>query len=249
MASFVHSAGAAPAAIGASFENFYPEGLSKGKEVAAKGAIQPMGHALPQLSVRASGPGCDIRWEDFNYPPVLRLIHFDITELQIRLRKTVRLLNLSFVLTTFACAVNFADTAVFVFAGAAPGRWLLQSTLHLLLLPPTALGVFYLGYRGVAAPEPLLAYRFQFAQLCLGFVYVFLAIVPHQCVNGLIRLASLNAQGMEVFQVVATVVESLLWALNACMAVLSWAQVRRFSIRRPDSNIAYGGPPVAKGTQ
>mmetsp|Transcript_137121 Transcript_137121/g.356268 ORF Transcript_137121/g.356268 Transcript_137121/m.356268 type:complete len:129 (+) Transcript_137121:1-387(+) len=126
-------------------------------------------------------------------------------------------------------------------------QWLVQSALHVLLLPPAALGAFYLGYRGLAAPEPLLAYRFQYAQLGLGAVSVLLALFPYKCVNGVIRLAFLSAQGMEVFQIVATLMESCLWTLNACLAVLNWAQVRRYSTL-PDSNTVYGTPPPAKSS-
>jgi len=247
MAHMIGSAAvsAASGRIGGSFEAFPIKGNSAGKPSDA-GAVRSMGHALPQLSVRASGPGCDIRWEEYNYPPLVRLIHFDITELQLKLRKTVRLLNMSFLLTTFTCLLNVVDTAIFVFAGAAPFQWLIQSLLHVLLLPPAALGVFYLGYRGLAAPEPLLAHRFQYAQLALGFVSVLLATFPYKCVNGLIRLAFLSTEGMEGFQAIVTLVESGLWMLNACLAVVNWAQVRHNNTF-PDSNTVYG-PQAAKAT-
>jgi len=166
MADIINSAAASALASGhagnfGGFGGFDMKGASMGKPV--QGVVQPMGQALPQLSVRATGPGADIRWEDFNYPPGLRLIHFDLTELPLRLRKTVRLLNLSFLLTAFVCFLNVVDTAIFVFNGLSRAQWLVQSLLHVMLLPPAALGTFYLGYRGVAAPEPLLVHRFQFA--------------------------------------------------------------------------------------
>jgi len=232
MADIIKAAAASAVASGQAgyggFAAYDLKSSSAGKPCQA--SVKSMGQALPQLSVRARGPGCDICWEDFNYPPVLRLVHFDMTELPMQLRRTVRLLNLSFLLTSFVCLLNTVDTAILVLLGSVPVPWLIQSVLLHCLLPPAALGTFYLGYRGLAAPEPLLAYRFQFAQLGLGLLSVVLAVFPNRCVNGLVRLAYLDMQGMGVFQSIVVLVESFLWMLNACLALFNWSRVRRMNL-------------------
>eukprot|EP00442_Polarella_glacialis_P008010 CAMPEP_0115056158 /NCGR_PEP_ID=MMETSP0227-20121206/5037_1 /TAXON_ID=89957 /ORGANISM="Polarella glacialis, Strain CCMP 1383" /LENGTH=107 /DNA_ID=CAMNT_0002440799 /DNA_START=243 /DNA_END=563 /DNA_ORIENTATION=+ len=73
-----------------------------------------------------------------------------------------------------------------------PIRWLLQSAIHLIVLPVVALGVFYSGYRGLAEPDSSLAWRFKVGQPILAFAYLLLGTVPWGSVNGLAKLGSTN---------------------------------------------------------
>ncbi|CAJ1327718.1 unnamed protein product, partial [Effrenium voratum] len=82
-------------------------------------------------SVRA-----DINWVDFNYPPLLRLIHFDIEELPSSVVGAVRGFNVSFQLTTFVCGINLVNTLILLAAVQEVGfKGLLQSAIHFLVLP------------------------------------------------------------------------------------------------------------------
>jgi len=207
----------------------------------------PMAHALPELTARAKGPGVAIRWEDFNYPPKFRLIHFDINEMPFRLRKTVRLFNMSFVLTCTACLVNLLDTIALWLWDVAPLYWIVQSVLQFLMFAPAALVVFYIGYRGLASPDMLLIFRFQLAQGTLGIAALNFALIPYRCNNGLLRLFYLESlqtwRGAEFYWITAIVMESMLWMSIACLAVLNIAQMRRASIR---PGVDYAAPVVGK---
>merc|ERR1712039_296391 len=104
-----------------------------------------MGNAAQKTSGNS-----EINWVEFNYPPFIRLIHFDLAELPAPLASLVRFFNISFQVTVFTCMLNFFDTAIIVMSTNAPARWLLQSAIHLLLLPVGSLATFYCGYRGLA---------------------------------------------------------------------------------------------------
>mmetsp|Transcript_149200 Transcript_149200/g.477887 ORF Transcript_149200/g.477887 Transcript_149200/m.477887 type:complete len:239 (-) Transcript_149200:110-826(-) len=212
--------------------------------------LEVMGGSLPSLSVRALEPGMGIKWEDFNYPACFPLIHFDILELPFRLRKTVRLLNISFLLTIFICAVNVVDTIVLMGLVGLPAMWVVQSLLNLVLLPTAQFGTFYMAYRGLAGFDMLLVHRFQLAQLMLCILGVVCATVPYQCINGLLRLAFMESAwgevpGVEAFGAVAVIVESMLWMLSVCLGLLNLVQVRRVNVLPCKSGI-YSSPPTAR---
>jgi len=196
---------------------------------------QTIGRPLPPLQLLApEGHSSDIRWNDFNYPPVLRLIHFDITELQWKLRKVVHLLNCSLLLTTFVVMNNLLDTIVLGMVLEVPPHWVMQAALHLMFFPPAALGTFYLGYCGLATREPALLRRYFPAQGALAAVSFLMALFPYRCVNGLLRLAygppaGTDADVLPGFWVFAILAESALWALNGTLGVLNIVRVRRAS--------------------
>eukprot|EP00928_Gymnodinium_smaydae_P031509 TRINITY_DN23100_c0_g1_i1.p2 TRINITY_DN23100_c0_g1~~TRINITY_DN23100_c0_g1_i1.p2 ORF type:complete len:235 (+),score=42.04 TRINITY_DN23100_c0_g1_i1:146-850(+) len=192
---------------------------------ASNSASQGIGRPLEGLSspgsARSSGHA-EINWVNFNYPPLLRIIHFDIEELPVSLTGIVRRLKISFQLTVFACCLNVFDTLIVVFSTRAPKRWLLQSGLHLVMLPAAALAVFYSGYRGLAEPDTSLLFRYKVGQPVLGFCYALLGIVPWGCANGLVQLAEMkqHTEG-SVFWTVVIIFESTCWLVNVLFTVLN----------------------------
>mmetsp|Transcript_70651 Transcript_70651/g.204732 ORF Transcript_70651/g.204732 Transcript_70651/m.204732 type:complete len:243 (-) Transcript_70651:207-935(-) len=193
-----------------------------------------IGRPLPPLQVAApKSPSVEIRWDDFNYPPLLRLIHFDISELQWKLRPTVRLLNCVYLLTTAAVVVNLFDTILLAAMGSVPVQWIIQAMLHVLLFPPAALGVFYLGYRGLAARDQALLFRYHIAQGALAAMSFFVALFPYRCINGVLRLAFVpavgNGSGLSGLWVCAIFIESALWMINGLLGVLNIVRVRHAS--------------------
>jgi len=197
--------------------------------------------ALPQLDWHKTS---DINWTDFNYPPVLRLIHYDVQELPAALRGPVRLLNIVFVITVMACWLNLLTTLVVLpwTNGMAHGRWLLQTIIHLTLLPSASLWTFYLGYRGLAEPDPQLVKNFQIAQLGLSVIYFVFSVFPFGCVNGIFRLrdvgGSSDAAAVVVYWAVATIVEAGLWGLAFTLGLVSFFRVRRKVAEGQDTRAA-----------
>jgi len=196
---------------------------------------QAIGKPLDGLSSSAatsSGhPGhSDINWVDFNYPPVLRLIHYSSDELPSSLSGLVRCMNISFVVTCVACVLNLFDTLVVHFGAKTPGRWLLQSLIHLLLLPMAAGAVFYSGYRGLAEPDSTLSFRYRVGQPLLAFGYFLFAVIPAGCLNGFSMLGQMGKYGPDGhgYWTFAIIAESFLWLGNCILACLNAFRAERY---------------------
>merc|ERR1719254_178216 len=109
---------------------------------------------------------------------------------------------------------------------------MIQSLIHLLLLPTIALAVFYAGYRGLADSDSSLVFRFKIGQPLLAGLYLLLALLPLGCINGLAQLGSIddhtNNKGSTVWTVFI-IVESIFWAINAVIATFNAVRGHQFS--------------------
>merc|ERR1712060_167108 len=122
-------------------------------------------------------------------------------------------------------------TAIVVMSTKAPARWLLQSAIHMLLLPVGSLATFYSGYRGLAEPDSTLAFRFRIAQPILGFAYFLLGLVPWGCANGLAKLGEMGQYtDGSTFWTLIIIVESLLWLANALLAAVNSYRAHNFDV-------------------
>jgi len=193
------------------------------QKTVSNGVSQAIGKPIEGLTGQTRPPGhSEINWVNFNYPPLIRLIHYDINELPSTLTGIVRCFNISFQLTTIICLINVLDTFVVVLSTQAPKRWLIQSALHVLILPVASLATFYSGYRGIAGPEANLAFWFKIFQPMLGLSYLLLGLVPWGCINGLAQLSSMSdhTEG-SVYWTATIIVESTLWLSNCLLAAVN----------------------------
>ncbi|CAE8722302.1 unnamed protein product [Polarella glacialis] len=197
-----------------------------------------IGKPLDGLTSNRTPGHSEINWVEFNYPPLIRLIHFRLHELPSSLTGIIRCFNISFLLTVFTCFISFVNTLIIVTSMGEPIRWLLQSAIHLIVLPVVALGVFYSGYRGLAEPDSSLAWRFKVGQPILAFAYLLLGTVPWGSVNGLAKLGSTNGS---VYWLVVIILESTLWLGNCGLAVLNSVASVRFD--------SYGGSMASPGNR
>jgi len=206
------------------------------RNAAMAAVIGKPAETIPQLRWQKSS---DINWNDFNYPPLLNLIHYDAAELPESMRFLVRCLNLGYVFAVLACWDNTLNSFIFVPTTNAPLVWLMQSLLHLLLLPSAALSTFYLGYRGLAEPDPQLLNRYRACQLCLMATYVVFSLAPVGCINGIWRLQSLGGYSSSTrtraLWTALTIVEACLWTISAGLGLAGVLLVRRRSVEEPSS--------------
>eukprot|EP00405_Crypthecodinium_cohnii_P019021 CAMPEP_0206475582 /NCGR_PEP_ID=MMETSP0324_2-20121206/34174_1 /ASSEMBLY_ACC=CAM_ASM_000836 /TAXON_ID=2866 /ORGANISM="Crypthecodinium cohnii, Strain Seligo" /LENGTH=230 /DNA_ID=CAMNT_0053950985 /DNA_START=68 /DNA_END=760 /DNA_ORIENTATION=- len=201
---------------------------------------QAIGKPLENLSGSKAANHAEINWVDFNYPPFVRLIHYRVDELPTTLTGIVRMFNISFLVTVLACLLNFIDTIIIVGSSDAPFKWVVQSGIHLLILPACALATFYCGYRGLCEPDATLASRFKMAQPILALIYFFMAIVPFGCAHGLAEFSKIDdhTQGQgSGFWTVAIIVESCLWGGNTALAALNSVRAAKYDMMNGD-----GGP-------
>eukprot|EP00927_Polykrikos_kofoidii_P025067 TRINITY_DN22606_c0_g2_i1.p1 TRINITY_DN22606_c0_g2~~TRINITY_DN22606_c0_g2_i1.p1 ORF type:complete len:234 (+),score=28.16 TRINITY_DN22606_c0_g2_i1:66-767(+) len=198
--------------------------------------------ALSSVGTRPTGHS-EINWVNFNYPPLLRLVHYDLEELPSTLTGLVRRLNWSFQLTTISCALNFIDNLIIVLSTRAPARWLLQSLLHFVMLPMFALAVFYAGYRGLAEPDASLLKKYKISQPILAVFYFLLSLVDWGCANGLFQLMKIHEHSDDgsVFWTVVIFLESFLWGVNFLFATLNLYRAHTFDQFATGAGVGAGG--------
>ncbi|CAD7948403.1 unnamed protein product [Amoebophrya sp. A25] len=108
--------------------------------------LNPIGRAYGFGSQPQQEQG--INWQDYNYPPHLRIIHYSTEELPAAIRGTCRLMKLFFELQCFVCALTLFNSFITVLSASEyPAKFFLFALLNCLILPPAAMFVFYQGYR------------------------------------------------------------------------------------------------------
>jgi hypothetical protein len=101
----------------------------------AKAALNNSIQSVKSSMTPQSGP--KINWEDFNYPPLLKVIHYDITEVPAEKRLTVRFMWLSHVLIFVEGILNLINSIAIV-ASAGQGIRILYSVMFLFSFVPLA---------------------------------------------------------------------------------------------------------------
>lgn len=95
----------------------------------------------------------DIDWEDYNYPPGLRIIHFKPSELEDSGKITIAHgLHVAFLCIPVFYLVNLTLNLLSLFYDIPGASFYesLYSAFHMLIGVPIALGVFSKGYRSLA---------------------------------------------------------------------------------------------------
>lgn len=185
---------------------------------------------LPNPQFKAEGKAID--WKDFNYPPLLRVVHYNPLELPLRARSIAYCLNITYLLVSFACFLNFIDTCIIVSTSSAPSKWIIQSLLHTVLIPGLAFVVFYVGVRGLAEDDTRGRLgQFTLGQILLIIVYVVMSLLPFGCINGLFKLIVVGdyvKQGSAVAFDIAILVESSIWMACAALASVTLARAKNY---------------------
>lgn len=135
-----------------------------------------------------------IDWTDFNFPPLIRVIHFRLNELPSPYKETVRLFFIStFIVLPALLAYNTLINIIQSFYGLQALR-ILYSVLFAIISLPISILLFYKGYRGVAAEKSgLLWYKIVGCFLCvIWFLWFLLDFINF---NGIIRMAKLFKNG------------------------------------------------------
>ena len=83
--------------------------------IVAKTAANNMMNKAKEAVNPSKGP--KINWDDFNYPPVVKLIHFDLSEVEECKVTTVRFLWFSHLLIFAYSIINIIDNIVCVAQG------------------------------------------------------------------------------------------------------------------------------------
>ena len=142
-------------------------------------------NAFERTKAQMAGPKSKIDWNDFNWPPFLRVVHFSLAELKDPHLPLVKMLYLIFLLNSGHFALNFFVTIVQVIVGYS-GIRILCSILVFILLTALSFFAFYNGYRGVCENKDLL-FRFKIATGILFGIHFIMLIANTLNFNGIVR--------------------------------------------------------------
>jgi hypothetical protein len=184
-------------------------------------------------------PDKSINWNDFNYPPILQVVHYDSAELPLKAGRIARCLNRMHLLVTLACLVNLVSTCIIVATSSAPLTQVVQSVLNCILLPGFAFLTFYVGYCGIAEHDATFLGRYTCGQIILIAVCAFMFLTPFGCVNGITKLMVMgvyvNLDPALAF-VTAIFVESALWLVCALWSFACLCVVKYYDHHRDEED-------------
>ena len=154
----------------------------------------------------------NINWGDYNYPPCVSLVHYDIDDVQHdALKKVVKLMNRVFLLTVSVCLLNLIDTIVCApIYTDAKWEWVMYSGLNIVVFTPFAMYVFFIGYKGLAINDTDLMQRYSLLGTMQCIFYFIFTIMPFGALNGFLSFAMYK---VGIFWGIAIVVESSMWAI------------------------------------
>lgn len=156
----------------------------------------------------------EINWQEFNYPPLIKLIHFRPSEAAEEYRGTVWMLFATHMIIFTEGWLNLVNNSVQVSAGAS-GLRILYSFLFMLIFNPLATFLMYRGYAGICRDKSYLSI-FMYLQPLAVILWLTFSIVNFLGFNGFIRVASLYSGGYSGAGTLS-LIESLLLMGNALL--------------------------------
>ncbi|PFH33673.1 hypothetical protein BESB_078890 [Besnoitia besnoiti] len=187
-------------------------------------------------SFKADDSAVSINWNDLNYPPGIRLVHFDPDELPTDVARLARVLHWMFLLAFVELLINVTHTVVLVIGGM-PATRVGYAILDAVILAPSFGTTFYQGYVALVSSDDKTKRRYFFCQAICLIISLFFAVSPLGATNGLAALSSLHqrvrryqlSKGMKAFWIYAVSLESTFWITVFCLGVWGLAGVKRFN--------------------
>ena len=174
-----------------------------------------------------------IKWDDFNYPPLLRVIHYSSAELQEPARTLARRIHCSFLILVVILFINLINCIVQVAQGAE-GIMIFYSVLNILIFVPLGMFAFYRGYRGLASDIYLLKF-YKIVQGILVVLFIIFSIIAAGAFNGWIRVKDLICKEV-YFPAVLSIIESILYSIDALLGISCIISVSNYREKGNDSD-------------
>ena len=134
-----------------------------------------------------------IDWEDYTYPPLLKLFHYKLDELREPHRPVVKQLFIIHLLQVLHFLFNFFNVIVQVAYGLGVIR-IISSPIFFLVIAVISTYQFYAGYQGICRDETLIL-RYKIASVIMFVIHLIMIIPDVVCFNGFVRLANLFEAG------------------------------------------------------
>mmetsp|Transcript_18852 Transcript_18852/g.48589 ORF Transcript_18852/g.48589 Transcript_18852/m.48589 type:complete len:239 (+) Transcript_18852:71-787(+) len=183
--------------------------MRKAATSAARGIGSTAGSALASRNA--------INWDNYNYPPLLHVVHFDLEELDAVPRLIVRWCHWSYKLLVVCLFTNFVTNLVLAI-GAVKLKYLHAVYAFFNLVIGTTVGfyVFFSGYKGVAIASSSMMHRYmalEAAIIVLEFCFSILSVANF---NGWTRVDQIDGaptKELKLYWLAAAFIESILWTI------------------------------------
>ncbi|KRX07769.1 hypothetical protein PPERSA_07519 [Pseudocohnilembus persalinus] len=172
--------------------------------------------------------GNKIDFNEFNYPPLVKVIHYRITDLdqQPELKKIAKFLFIThigvFIWTLFNFISNCIQAGTVDQSGQ--GMRIFLSIIWLIIINPLHLAWAYFGYRGLVDSDSWLSQfgRFKLLGFILILVYIVASILGGPMFNGWVRLANLFSNEFPGAGVLALIEILFIYAIIVLMVLCMW---------------------------
>lgn len=189
-----------------------------------------------------------INWDNYNYPPFLKIMHFDLNELDPSCKTVMRWVDTAYKLLIFCLLTNFVTNFILVVEGV-PQKSLhvVYSLFNLVIFTGAGLYLQHCAYKGVAASNSPMMRRYILGMsllVMLGLAFSLLAFVNW---NGWLRLPEAKASGvLHGYWYYATLTEASLFTLFALVGLVAVYHVLEFDRNGP---LAFSAKASARGKE
>ncbi len=171
-----------------------------------------------------SSASSKVDWEDYNYPPVLQIIHYSIDDVEdLQAKSAVSWAHHSYRMLCGTLLFNMLATTALVISGVK-GSFLnvLYALFNFIICGTVGLYSFYNGYKGLATNNMSLTQRYLVLQVLFVVFMLASAIAHGNNFNGLTSLEKTDrtSSKLKTMWVAWVVVESSLWLLNVGIALM-----------------------------
>jgi hypothetical protein len=160
----------------------------------------------------------EIDWNDFNYPPCIRLFHFRVSEVPQEHRATVMVLLACHLLLLVISLLDLVSNIVQAAMNLGKIR-VLYSFLFILIFNPLQTFIFHRGYEGLCREYSKLK-LYKIMQPIVIILWVVFSIVAFLGFNGYIRAANLFGVKAPA-PAVLCIIESILLDIVAALSCFS----------------------------
>jgi len=165
------------------------------------------------------GRNSHIDWHDYNFPPLIKLIHFKLSDFEGAEKSVIKKMYISWILLIVVLILNILSTIV-LSATVLKGINVLYSFLNLFLFSVAGTFVFFWGYYGIAKRESGPILRYKIGAGILAILYLMFSIWNLGAFNGWVRISELSDydEGAAGFGIFMSIAESTLYTVNALLS-------------------------------
>ena len=181
----------------------------------AKAGLNSVMSGMKNSNVVPSSHNSHIDWNDYNFPPCIKVVHFRLSDFHDNEKKVITKMYVSWILLFSVLSWNIISTIVLSATILAKIN-ILYTFLNLILGMPLGTYVFYCGYFGVAKHESGNITRYKVIGIILLLLMILFSILPFGAINGWARIPIVNnyGNGAGKFGVATCVIESLVYTAN-----------------------------------